>query len=186
MGAPMAPEYSDGLDDCELLVDTATAVETRLQRLKRIAFFSARLLAATSASDDQTSGALGTMWTTTDGRRSARLTSTTKTGDEEGTASGGAAADATDGLTDSMATGGGETGVPGRPMMCINHARCNRASITQKNYPAFCCNVCAISGGTEHTENCGYRPAPEAESHVPGSIEMESMLNDITPDKIYF
>ena len=66
-------------------------------------------------------------------------------------------------------------------MMCINHATCGRASFTQKNYPAFCCDVCAISGGAEHTDNCGYRPATETEAHVLGSVEMESMLNDSTP-----
>ena len=70
--------------------------------------------------------------------------------------------------------------------MCINHARCGRASRTQKNYPAFCCDVCAISGGTEHADTCGYRPAPETETHVPGSIETELMLNDIMPQKMYF
>ena len=126
------------------------------------------------------------MWTKTGERRSARLASTTEMGDDDDTASDGAAADATDGLTDSMATGGSETGIPERPMMCINHALCGRASFTQKNYPAYCCDVCAVSGDTEHTDNCGYRPATEAESHVHGSIEMKSMLNDITPEKLDF
>ena len=162
------------------------AVETRLQRLKRIAIFSSRLLAAPSASDNQTSATLGTMWTKADGRRSARLTSTTETGDDDGAAPGGAVADATDRLTDSMATGGGETGIPGRPMMCIDHARCGLASWTQKNNPAYCCDACAITAGFEHTENCGYRTALEVESHVPGSIEMELILNDATPEEMYF
>ena len=66
IGAPMCPEHSDGLDDGELPAGTVAAVETRLQRLKRIALFSSRLLTAPSASDNQMSGALGTMWTTTD------------------------------------------------------------------------------------------------------------------------
>ena len=86
VGAPMAPEHANGLDDGELPVDTVTAVETRLQRLKRIALFSARLLAAPSASDE-TRETMGTVWTNTDhGRRSARLTSTTETGDNDDTA----------------------------------------------------------------------------------------------------
>ena len=106
----MSPEHSDGLDlgDGELPAGTVAAVETRLQRLKRIAIFSSRLLAAPSASDNQTSATLGTMWTKADGRRSARLTSTTETGDDDNAAPGGAVADATDRLTGSMATGGGE------------------------------------------------------------------------------
>ena len=185
----MAPEHANGLDDGELPVDTVTAVETRLQRLKRIALFSARLLAAPSASDE-TSGTMGTMWTRTDGRRSARLTSTTETGDDDDTVVDGGTAQCTvEGpLTWAAATGatGEETGISGRPMMCINHASRGRASFTQKNYPTYCCDVCAISGGTEHTDNCGYRPAPEAESHVPGSAAMESMLNDTTPKKMDF
>ena len=75
-------EHSDGLDDGELPARTEAAVETRLRRLKRIALFSARLLAAPSASDEA-GGLTGTMWTTTGGRRSARLlTSTTKTGSD--------------------------------------------------------------------------------------------------------
>ena len=71
-------------------------------------------------------------------------------------------------------------------MMCVNRASRGRAPFTQKNYPAYCCDVCAISGGTEHTDNCGYRPAPEAESHVPGSVETGSMLSDATPEKLHF
>ena len=109
MGAPMSPEHSDGFDDGELAAGTVAAVDTWLQRLKRIARFSSRLLAAPSASDNETtSGTLGTVWTKTDGRRSARLTSMTATSDDDDAAPGGAAADATDGLTGSMATGGGE------------------------------------------------------------------------------
>ena len=135
------PEHSDGLDDGELPAGTVAAVETRLQRPKRIALFSLRLLTAPSASDNQMSGTLGTMWTATDGRRSARLTNTMTTCDNDDAASGEAVADATEGLTDSMANGVDETGIPGRPLMCINHARCGRASRTQKNYLAFCCDV---------------------------------------------
>ena len=52
IGAPMCPEHSDGLDDGELPALTEAAVETRLQRLKRIALFLAGLLAAPSASDE--------------------------------------------------------------------------------------------------------------------------------------
>ena len=66
VGVPMAPEHSDGLDDGELPAGTVAVAETRLQRPKRIALFSASLLAAPSASDD-TSGTMGTMWTKTDG-----------------------------------------------------------------------------------------------------------------------
>ena len=161
-------------------------IETRLQRPKRITLFSSRLLTAPSASDDQTSGTLGTTWTTTDGRRSARLTSTMTMGDDDADVSGEAVIDATDGITDSMTTGVGETSIPGRPMMCINHARCGRASRTQKNYPAYCCDECASTAGFEHAEQCGYRTALETESHVPGSAEMELMLNDTTPGKLYF
>jgi len=84
----MCPEHSDRLDDGELPARTVAAVETRLQRLKRIALFSAGLLAAPSASDE-TGGTMGTVSTTTDGRRSARLTSTTETGDDGGTVVGG-------------------------------------------------------------------------------------------------
>ena len=84
----MCPEHSGGLDDGELPARTEAAVETRLQRLRRIALFSAGLLAAPSASDE-TGGTMGTVWTTTDGRRSARLTSTTETGVVDGTVVGG-------------------------------------------------------------------------------------------------
>ena len=181
IGAPMCLEHSDGLDDGELPAGTVAAVETRLQRLKRIALFSSRLLTAPSASDNQTSGALGTMWTTADGRRSARLTSTTMTGDDDDAASGKTVVDATDGITDNMATGVGETSIPGRPMMCTNHARCGRASRTQKNYPAYCCDEYASTAGFEHAEHCGYQTALETESHVPGGVEIKLMLNDTTP-----
>ena len=106
--------------------------------------------------------------------------------DNDDAASGEAVADATEGLTDSMANGVDETGIPGRPLMCINHARCGRASRTRKNYPAYCCDECAITAGFEHAESFGYRTALETESHVPGSIEMELMLNDTTPATMYF
>ena len=69
-GVLMCPEHSGRLDDGELPARTVAAVETRLQRLKRIALFSAGLLAAPSASDE-TGGTIGTVSTTTDGRRSA-------------------------------------------------------------------------------------------------------------------
>ena len=52
-GRTDGPEHSNGLDDGELLAGTVTAIETRLQRLKRIARFLARLLAVPSASDGQ-------------------------------------------------------------------------------------------------------------------------------------
>ena len=68
IGAPICPKHSDGLDDGELPARTVAAVETRLQRLRRIALFSAGLLAAPSASDE-TGGTMGTVPTTTDRRR---------------------------------------------------------------------------------------------------------------------
>ena len=150
MGAPMSPEYSDGLDDGELPVDTPTAVETRLQRrLKRIACYSARLLAAPSASDDQTSGTLGTMRTKTDGRRSARLTSTTETGDDDDTALGGAATDATGGLTDGADddeydapwASGLPLTVPGPPSLCRNAAIYGLQAYSQRAGSDYCCGA---------------------------------------------
>ena len=93
-------------------------------------------------------------------------------------------ADATDGITGSMTTGVGETSVPDRPTMCINHGRCGRASRTQKNYHAYCCDECAVTAGFEHEEHCGIN-LRETESHVPGGVEMELMLNDTTPGKMY-
>ena len=108
------------------------------------------------------------------------------TGDDGDAAPVEAVADATGGITDSMITGVGETSVPGRPMMCINHERCGRASRTQKNYPAYFCDECAVTTGLEHEEHCVTNNLRETESHVPGSAEMELMLNDTTPGKLYF
>jgi hypothetical protein len=179
----MSPEHNNGLDDGELPAGTVTAVETRLQRLKRIARFSARLLAVPSASDDQTSGTLGTMWTKTDGRRSARLTSTTETGDDGATAPGGAAAaaDETGVLTDGAdgdeydapcATGLPLT-VPGPPALCRNAALCCLQADSQRAGAEYCCGACFQTRASEHSDYCRYWQNP-------GSAEMESMLNDIT------
>ena len=180
------PEHSGGLGDGELPARTEAAVETRLQRLKRIALFSAGLLAAPSASDEA-GGTMGTVWTTTDGRRSARLTSTTETGDDDGTVvDGGTTQGTVEGPpTWAVATDatGGVTGIPGRSLMCINHERCGHASRTQKNYPAYCCDECAVTAGSEHAEHCGVN-LRETESHVPSSVERSLMLNDTTPGEM--
>ena len=132
---------------------------------------------------------MGTTWTTTDGRRSARLTSTMEMGDDDGTVVDGGT---TQGMVGGPPTWAAATdatvevtGIPGRLMLCINHARCGRASRTQKNYPAYCCDECAITAGSEHAEHCGVN-LRETESHVPGSVEMELMLNDTTPGKTRF
>ena len=66
VGAPMSPEHSGGFDDGELPAATVTLVETRLQRLKRMALFLAKLLATKSASGE-TGETIRTMWTKTAG-----------------------------------------------------------------------------------------------------------------------
>ena len=182
------PAHSDGLADGELPARTEAAVETRLQRLKRIALFSADLLAAPSASDEA-SGTMGTVRTTTDVRRSARLTSTMEMGDDDGTVVDGGT---TQGMVGGPPTWAAATdatvevtGIPGRLMLCINHARCGRASRTQKNYPAYCYDECAHTAGHEHAEHCGVTQR-KTESHVPGSAEMELVLNDTTTGEMYF
>ena len=72
-------------------------VETRLQRLKRIARFSARLLAAPSASDgDERTERWERCGRRRTGRRSARLASTTETGDDDVFEAGGFTTDEMD------------------------------------------------------------------------------------------
>ena len=166
---------------------TEAAVETRLQRLRRIALYSAGLLAAPSASDE-TGGTMGTVWTTTDGRRSARLASATESGDDDDTViNGGTTQGTVEGpptwvvATDAT---GGVTGIPGRPSMCINHERCRCASRMQRHYPSYCCDECAYTAGHEHAEHCFVTPITE--SHVPGSTGMELTLNDTTPGEMDF
>ena len=63
IGAPMSPEHSGGLDDSELPARTVAAVETRFERVRRIALYSTGLLAAPSASDE-TGGTVGSVTTT--------------------------------------------------------------------------------------------------------------------------
>ena len=117
------------------------------------------------------------------------MTSTTETSDDDGTVvDGGTTQGTVEGPpTWAVATDatGGVTGIPGRPMMCINHERCGRASRKQKNYPAYCCDECAHTAGHEHAEHCGVTRRT-TESHVPGSAEMELVLNDTTPGEMYF
>ena len=129
----------------------------------------------------------GTVWKTTDERRSARLANTVETVDDDGTVvAGGTTQGTAEGPpTDTVATNATDeaAGIPGRPMMCINHERCGRASRTQKNYPAWCYNVCASTAGYEHAEHCG---VTQVESHVPRSAEMEPALNDTTPESMDF
>ena len=178
-------EHSGGLGDGELPARTVVAVETRLQRLKRIALYSTNLLAAPSASD-VTSETMGTTMTKADGRRSARLARKTETGGGEA-APGGTAADATGVLTGGA--GGGEydtpcaTGlpltVPGPPALCGNVDRCRQAARFQLGGVGYCCGRCFQTYAADHSEICGYW-------HAPDSAEMESAFNDITPATMYF
>ena len=161
VGAPMAPEHSDGLDEGELPAGTVAVAETRLQRLKRMALFSAKLLAAKSASDE-TSETMGTMWTKTAGRRSARLTSTTETGGDDGTATDGGTTQgtvegpptlvATVGLIDGY-DGAAPLTMPGPPKLCGNAHRCRLQANRQADGFEYCCGRCFETYAVEHSEN---------------------------------
>ena len=147
VGAPMAPEHSDGLDDGELPAGTVTVVETRLQCLKRTSLLSENLLAAKPASG-ATSETMGTMWTKMAGRRSARLTSSTETGDGDDTVAGGGTTQgtvegpltlvATVGLADGL-DGAAPLTLPGRPALCGNVDRCGQAQRFQTGGFGYCC-----------------------------------------------
>ena len=86
-----------------------------------------------------------------------RLASTTEAGNDDDSAiDGGTTQGTVEGshtLTTTAETMGGVTGIPRRPMMCINHERCRRASRTQRD-PVFCCDECEESNGYEHEDHC--------------------------------
>ena len=190
VGASMAPEHSDSLDDGELPAGTVTVVETRLQHLKRTALFSAKLLAAKSASG-ATSETTGTIWTNIAGRRSARLTSSTETGDgddtaadsgtTQGTVEGPLTLAATVGLTDGL-DGAAPLTLPGRPALCGNVDRCGQAQRFRSGGFGYCCGRCFETYAEEHCEDCGWYPLQPP----PDTAETESTLNDITLATMHF
>ena len=184
VGAPLSPEHSNGLDDGELPAGTVTVVETRLQRLKRTALFSAKLLAAKSASG-VTSETMGTMWTKMAGRRSARLTSSTETGGDNDTATDGGTTQGTvEGLLTLAADrldGAAPLTLPGRPTLCGDVDRCGQTQRFQSGGFGHCCGRCFEAYAEEHSEHCGWYPTPP-----PDTAESEATLNDITPATMHF
>ena len=138
--------------------------------------------------DDGTGGTIGTVWTTTDGRRSARLTSTTETGDDDdtavdggttqGTVEGPLTLEATVGLADGH-DGAAPLTVPGRPALCRNIDRCRQEARSQIDGFQYCYDRCFQTHAAEHSEHCRWW-------HTPDSAEMESTLNDTTPATMYF
>ena len=160
--APVIPVHSGRLDDGGLPAGTSTAVETRPQRLQRLARYSARLLAAPLASAVTRRTEL---WERRGRRRTGdappgwrarrRLKTTTSLRQEDSQLTKWTCSNPTPpGCT---IAGGGEPSVPGMPMMCLNHARYNRASFMQKNYPVYCCDECAHSAGFKHAVHCALR-----------------------------
>ena len=185
IGAPMSPEHSGGLDGDELPARTEAATETRFQRLKRIALFSARLLAVPSASDvaGETMGTL----TTTDGRRSARLASTMTTSDGDGTVVGGGTTQTRTAanvcaelmVPDRLVRAAQpsllslvDPEVPGPPKLRGNAHRCGLQAHSQTNGFDYCCGSCFQTYAVQHDESCRYWHTPDS------SAVTEMPLND--------
>ena len=116
-----------------------TAANIRAERmvLDRLVRSAQPSLMSLLESDDEAGGAMGTVWTTADGRRSARLASTTETGDDDGTVVDGGTTqgtvegpltlEATVGLTDGH-DGAAPLTVPGPPKTVWQCAQMSPAS----------------------------------------------------------